>query len=300
VLPTLKKLSSNDDIKIVVPNSLQMGWCKSLPFFSLGSETVRDIIDCITTYPTLPSHRFENVMLKEVLEQNTPTTSGETTFFEVFVDDFVGVTNNTTTPHLTHVSQAMINGIHSVFPPSEVTSHSGRDPILDKKLDKGEGVWSYSKEMLGWNLDGEVYTIQLPPAKCQAVILQIRKMLKLHCTLLNKYQKIAVKLQHASLGIPCGRALFSPLQMAMCNNPKFITLMDDLQQIFLDWTFMIRFMKDHPTLVLQLVTNYPDYIGHSDTCGLGCWGHMDKWIKTPEATTVAIRVACRHQERTDI
>jgi hypothetical protein len=282
VLPTLKTLTSDDDIEIVVPNSLQMGWCESPPFFCSGSETARDIIDHITTYPNLPSHRFENIMLKEVLEQETLAAKGESTLFEVFVDDFVGVTNNTTTTHLTHISRAMINGIHSIFPPPEVTTHSGGDPISKKKLDKGEGVWSHCKEILGWDLDGKNFTIQLPPAKCDAIVLQIRKMLKLTRTSLNKYQKITGKLQHASFGIPCGRALFSPLQMAMRNNPKFINLTEDLRQIFLDWTFMIRFMKNHPTSVLQLVTNYPDYVGHSDACGLGCGGTWTSGLKPIE------------------
>ena len=33
-----------EDTKIVVPNSLQMGWCESPPFFFAASETGRDVI----------------------------------------------------------------------------------------------------------------------------------------------------------------------------------------------------------------------------------------------------------------
>ena len=33
VLPSLNPVDSIHDIKIVVPNSLQMSWCESLPFF---------------------------------------------------------------------------------------------------------------------------------------------------------------------------------------------------------------------------------------------------------------------------
>ena len=33
VMPSLKTNTAIDDIEIVVPNSLQMGWCESPPFF---------------------------------------------------------------------------------------------------------------------------------------------------------------------------------------------------------------------------------------------------------------------------
>jgi hypothetical protein len=39
VLPSAQKNINMDDIKLVVPNSLQMGWCKRKPFFCSSSET---------------------------------------------------------------------------------------------------------------------------------------------------------------------------------------------------------------------------------------------------------------------
>jgi hypothetical protein len=279
VLPSLKQQKSDDDIEIVVPNSLQMGWCESPPFFCSGSETARDIIDTITSHPTLPSHRFEHIMLQEFMTEKVPDSAGTVTSFEVFVDDFIGMTNHISNANLRHLSRAMINGIHSIFPPPEITAHSGGDPISEKKLLKGEGVWSFKKEILGWDIDGANFTIQLPPAKCDNIINLIRKIMKSDRTSLNKYQKLAGKLQHASFGMPCGRALFTPLQMAMKNNPKFIKLTEDLKQILRDWKYIIQFMKQHPTSVLQLVKNYPDYIGHSDACGLGCGGTWTSGLK---------------------
>ena len=32
------------DIELVVPDALQMGWCESPPFFCTASETARDVI----------------------------------------------------------------------------------------------------------------------------------------------------------------------------------------------------------------------------------------------------------------
>ena len=38
VLPSQNKCGDIDNIKIVVPNSLQIGWCESPPFFCAASE----------------------------------------------------------------------------------------------------------------------------------------------------------------------------------------------------------------------------------------------------------------------
>jgi hypothetical protein len=63
VLPSLKTLTNEDDIELVVPNSLQMGWCKSPPFFCSRSEMARDVIKTLMSNPNLPHHCIENNML---------------------------------------------------------------------------------------------------------------------------------------------------------------------------------------------------------------------------------------------
>ena len=73
---------------------------------------------------------------------------------EVFVDDFISATNNPDPDHLQHFSCAMLHGIHSFFPPPEISGHQGEDPISQKKLKQGDGLWESTKEILGWLLDG--------------------------------------------------------------------------------------------------------------------------------------------------
>lgn len=53
---------------------------------------------------------------------------------EVFVEnDLIGVTNYADHPsHIKHFSQAMLIGIHSVFPPPQITGHQGEDSIWQK------------------------------------------------------------------------------------------------------------------------------------------------------------------------
>lgn len=166
----------------------------------------------------------------------------------------------------------MLHGIHAIFPPPSITQHNGFDPISEAKLDKGEGTWSTTKEILGWNFDGEKGTIQLPLKKCEKIRLLIKHMVKQDKCTLKQYQQLAGKLQHASFGMPGGKGLFSPLQMAMLSDPEFIVLTPYLKQTLTNWRYIIRYMEVHPTSMKQLVLEYPSYIGYSDACRLGAGG----------------------------
>ena len=86
---------------------------------------------------------------------------------EVFVDDFIGCTDNLTRSHLVKFTRAMMHGIHSIYPPPSVTGHTGGDPISEKKLKQLEGLWEHVKEILGWILNGANYTIRLPEKKVE-------------------------------------------------------------------------------------------------------------------------------------
>ncbi len=41
----LPRLDDNEEIQLVIPNILQMGWSESSPFFCAATETARDIAD---------------------------------------------------------------------------------------------------------------------------------------------------------------------------------------------------------------------------------------------------------------
>ena len=121
------------------------------------------------------------------------------TVIEVYVDDFIGATNDTSLTNLRQMLRAMLHGIHSIFPPPQVTKHCGADPISETKLEKGEGTWDTTEEILGWVFDGTNYTIQLPVEKCISICSDIRKLVKKTKAPLNTFQKIAGRLQHASM-----------------------------------------------------------------------------------------------------
>ena len=271
ILPAEKPVKNIDDTEIVVPNSLQMGWCESPPFFCSGSETARDIIAAILS-KTLPPHKFEECMMEGSIQCPSISPQLILTLIEVYVDDFIGVTNDLRFEALTQLSRAMLHGIHSIFPPPSITGHCGHDPISEAKLEKGEGTWDYKKEILGWCFDGEAHTISLPIKKSKDIAKLISNTLKKRCITLNKFQQLAGKLQHASFGIPGGRSLFTQIDMIIKKQDEFVVLTPWLKETLVDWRFLVFAVAKRPTSIFQLVSRPPHYISYTDACGRGAGG----------------------------
>ena len=85
----------------------------------------RDVINLLIAKASLPPREFKDDMVPTSTSNPVARLQAAATYVnltEVFVDDFIGATNNTTISHLTH-SRAMLHRIHSVFPPSNVTGH---------------------------------------------------------------------------------------------------------------------------------------------------------------------------------
>ena len=77
-IPNLDPDTPRDNTHIVVPNSLQMGWTESPPFFCAASETARDVIQQLLTSISLRtrlnitcSHMQVSSCLKRQLIWNT-------------------------------------------------------------------------------------------------------------------------------------------------------------------------------------------------------------------------------------
>ena len=264
-----------DDIQLVIPNSLQMGWCESPPFFCTASETGRDVIERLLREEiSLPEHLFESRMFDPTIQyHDVPRNKDDTvTLIEVYVDDYIAMTNDLSITNLTTISRAMLHGIHSIFPPPAVTKHNGGDPIAEKKIAKGEGLWQPQKEILGWIFDGEEYTIQLPESKVKKIVALIKQVLHSKATPLKRFQELAGKIQHASFGIPGGRGLFSPIYAAMIGDPHFVYINAGLRRALEDWRTIIKHFQRHPTPIQLLLPGDPHMIEYTDACKIGSGG----------------------------
>ena len=273
LIPNSDKKAHIDDTTIVVPNSLQMGWAESPPFFCAASETARDVVQQLLNV-TLPPHPFEERMLPTKHHNNTlQDLESTTTLIEVYVDDFIAGTDDTTRDNLLRISRAMLHGIHSIFPPQSETGHTGGDPISEKKLDKLEGLWDHVKEILGWFLDGKNFTIYLPQekvAKVQKTLRDIQKKTKIK---IKDLQKIAGILHHASMGIPGGRGLFTTIWTAMANCKNgWVKLTPDLKHTFADFKWLFQEIANKPVSVAQVTPKDLQLHGYTDACKFAAGG----------------------------
>ena len=295
VLPQLDP-NQPEDIQIVIPSALQMGWTSSPPIFCAATETARDVAEQLRQQPTLPHHPLEDQtidpseLLAAVQHPSTWTTQDLPQrlhdlnyLFEVFVDDYIGLLQTTNEEHLRHHTRALFHAIHSIFPPVAVTKHDGEDPISEKKLKQGEGIWSTRKEILGWLFDGIARTIELPPPKVDKLVHSLTKILRTKHTTTTELQSLLGKLQHATLGIPSGKGLLAPLYKLLPvrhpNQPPKrrkqtipIPSTSLAYRLLYDYRTLIRLIGQRPTHCAQLVTGMPAYVGFCDACKYGAGG----------------------------
>ena len=122
---------------------------------------------------SLPPHKFRSITeTAPEFKQLPPTAPADSPLqyvLEVYVNDYIALAMPVSQQQLRHLGQAVMHGIHDVFPPNEDYHY---DPISYKKLLKGEGVWMLEKEILGFMFDGEAnhHTICLPDEKRHALI----------------------------------------------------------------------------------------------------------------------------------
>jgi hypothetical protein len=131
---------------------------------------------------------------------------------EVYVDDFMSLVIPVSWEQLCHVANAIMHGIHDVFPPDAKVSN---DPISEKKLNKGEGRYETQKMLLGFDLDGEGKTMWLEAAKCEKLLTILRGWIWTGTQgstgiPFGEFKSTIAKIRHAFTCIPAGRGLLSP------------------------------------------------------------------------------------------
>ena len=77
-----------------------------------------------------------------------------------------------------------------MFPPPEVTGHSGQDPVSLKKLLEGEGLWDVRKEILGWMFDGATRCIEITEGRQEKILKELKAVLRIRNGVpFNRFEK---------------------------------------------------------------------------------------------------------------
>jgi len=200
-----------------------MGWCESPPLFCSASEMARDSAqELLETRAMLPPHPLEQLCLPAAFE--LPTTDQINSkklpkLLEVYMDDFIGLAQAPTHKELLHFTCTIMHGIHSVFPPPGPNDDPEDEPISIKKLRQGDGLWSTKKEILGWLFDGVLWCLSLPTEKVTKIKATLMQLSRKKMIRFGDLEKLNGKLMHATIGVPNGCGLLSPLIAMLAKNP---------------------------------------------------------------------------------
>ena len=264
------------DPELVIPQALQMGWAESPPFFCTATETARDVGQAlIDDGVELPRHPLEHRTLRpqewsdDEIDERAPEFLH---LLEVFVDDFIQMAQTDDVAALRGLSRKLMTAVHSIFPPTKVTGHSGQDPLSQKKLDEGEGLWETRKEILGWIFDGVTRCIELKSSRAAKIREEIRAVHKARAVERKVMEKLVGKLRHASLAVPAAKGLFSPLQAALIGSDQQINITPAIKQSLQDWRALLDEVMTEPTHTEELVKAPPSYVGYCDACKFGAGG----------------------------
>ena len=269
-----------EDVALVVPTSLQMGWIESPPYFCVASETARDVAASYAELPlgTQPPHDFLHYTKMHDDYHALPRTAEESNFryiMEVYMDDFIDVAIPTSQRDLDHLATATMNGIHDVFPQADTPAD---DPISERKLKKLDGAWANVKEILGMTFDGVRKTIWLSDKKRDALLVTLKQWIR-HASkkrgiLFKEFRTTLSKLQHAFITVPAGKGLLSAFYVILAKEPRVVHLHanTNLLNAVKDCRTFLRETIASPTRCKNLVVGWPDFIGITDASGHGLGG----------------------------
>ena len=148
------------------------------------------------------------------------------------------------------VRQILLECIDSVIRPLDQTDRKERKEAASvKKLLKGDGFQMALKTVLGWFLNTEHRTVQLPESR----VLRLNEILK---SLPKEKKRVSKKIWYQVLGelrsmvlaIPGGRGLFSALQRALRRTTGRIRLTQAVHDELDDWRWLTRDIHSRPGL----------------------------------------------------
>ena len=151
----------------------------------------------------------------------------------MYVNDFISIVIPASQEHFHHVANAMMEGIHDMFP---ADSNDGNDPFSENKLRKGEGQYAALKMILGFKFDGNNKTLWLEEAKREKLLTTLHGWIQLACRGASgipykQFKTTIAKLWHAFTAIPSGVRLLSPCNRILATKPHVMWI-NKHEQVF--------------------------------------------------------------------
>jgi hypothetical protein len=253
---------------LVVPSLLQMGWVELAPYFCKASETVQDVaVEYIeTAIGSLPEHEFEAWAGATMAMINNGMAQRDLRYvFKVSVDNYISCIVPTSRKQTEHVARGILHEIHDVVPPS---TDSSKDPILAKKLRKGDDTFETNECLLGFDFDGVNKTIWLEEEKRAALLTilhhWIRRATKAKWGIpFAEFEPVTAKLRHAFTALREGSGLLSPCNRVIQQWPQVVYLHRNgvLLEAIQDIQTILKASNQSPTHCKDLVSGWPNYIG---------------------------------------
>ncbi len=143
---------------------------------------------------------------------------------EVYIDDFISIVIPASQEQLCHIANAIMEGIHDIFPPDNDDTN---DPLSEKKLLKRDSQYDVLKTLLGIEFDGVGKTLWLKAAKREKLLTTLHTWIGMascgHGGVPFNQSKITIaKLRHAFAAIPAGVGLLSPCNRVLAHSFKNI------------------------------------------------------------------------------
>jgi hypothetical protein len=214
----------------------------------------------------------------------------------VFVDDFIlGIAGapdrDSRNAETMWVARATLHGIHSIFPPPNITDHvDGHDRISLKKLVALDGRFQMEKLILGFAFHGDPgsqRTVGLSAEKALSYTADLRNTLERPQKYISKteFQKLHGRLTHASQVMPCMGGFMLELNQVLASAHITVGLGEKsaLRETLEDFAYFIEQAHRNPSHITEIVgTDLPHIYGYTDACCTGMGGVIlpaTRWIQ---------------------
>jgi hypothetical protein len=168
-----------------------------------------------------------------------------------------------------------MTGIQDIFLANIVDSNHS---ISEKKLKKGEGVYSTIKTLLRFDFDGKLKTLWLEEEKRAKLLTTLKGRIQSASlergVRFKEFESITAKLRHAFLALQGGKGLLSPCKRLLRKKPSIVYFHPNAPLLLAirDMQTLLCNSTTRPTRCRELVAGWPNYIGVVDASSFGVGG----------------------------